>query len=218
MSWASRRWGPSLEARYRTRAQPDDFIGGARRDRTADLLHAMQALSQLSYGPTRGRRNLRRGLGLVKRGRGARHRSARLSRQARQRLGPLRRSRRWLISGVRTASGNRATAGTRALNTSRARFNALVTEAQYVNHSTDSDAPPDSDTPPSTNTTPSAFGRQRDRGACRHARIRLRRHSTQAQTTGLRQHLGRLLTPCPVACPARQLSCAPPGRSLCCLL
>src|ERR1700733_4133239 len=35
-----------------------DF-GGARRDRTADLLHAMQALSQLSYGPTRGRRTLR---------------------------------------------------------------------------------------------------------------------------------------------------------------
>ncbi len=27
------------------------FFGGARRDRTADLLHAMQALSQLSYGP-----------------------------------------------------------------------------------------------------------------------------------------------------------------------
>src|SRR5438552_19109725 len=27
--------------------------GGARRDRTADLLHAMQALSQLSYGPLR---------------------------------------------------------------------------------------------------------------------------------------------------------------------
>jgi hypothetical protein len=26
-------------------------IGGARRDRTADLLHAMQALSQLSYSP-----------------------------------------------------------------------------------------------------------------------------------------------------------------------
>jgi hypothetical protein len=25
--------------------------GGAKRDRTADLLHAMQALSQLSYGP-----------------------------------------------------------------------------------------------------------------------------------------------------------------------
>lgn len=30
------------------------FYGGARRDRTADLLHAMQALSQLSYSPTRG--------------------------------------------------------------------------------------------------------------------------------------------------------------------
>ena len=32
--------------------------GGARRDRTADLLHAMQALSQLSYSPTE-RRTLR---------------------------------------------------------------------------------------------------------------------------------------------------------------
>ena len=27
------------------------LFGGAKRDRTADLLHAMQALSQLSYGP-----------------------------------------------------------------------------------------------------------------------------------------------------------------------
>jgi hypothetical protein len=27
--------------------------GGARRDRTVDLLHAMQALSQLSYSPTK---------------------------------------------------------------------------------------------------------------------------------------------------------------------
>jgi hypothetical protein len=27
------------------------MVGGAKRDRTADLLHAMQALSQLSYGP-----------------------------------------------------------------------------------------------------------------------------------------------------------------------
>lgn len=26
-------------------------IGGAKEDRTPDLLHAMQALSQLSYGP-----------------------------------------------------------------------------------------------------------------------------------------------------------------------
>src|ERR1700740_3793379 len=40
--------------------------GGARRDRTADLLHAMQALSQLSYGPTQGRRNVRTAPGIVK--------------------------------------------------------------------------------------------------------------------------------------------------------
>ncbi len=30
---------------------PFFFFGGARRDRTADLLRARQALSQLSYGP-----------------------------------------------------------------------------------------------------------------------------------------------------------------------
>jgi hypothetical protein len=30
---------------------PAFFVGGAKRDRTADLLHAMQALSQLSYSP-----------------------------------------------------------------------------------------------------------------------------------------------------------------------
>nr|CBI78618.1 hypothetical protein BAR15_10104 [Bartonella sp. AR 15-3] len=30
-----------------------DLFGGAKRDRTADLLHAMQALSQLSYSPTK---------------------------------------------------------------------------------------------------------------------------------------------------------------------
>ena len=35
------------------RSEEADDTGGARRDRTADLLHAMQALSQLSYGPTR---------------------------------------------------------------------------------------------------------------------------------------------------------------------
>jgi hypothetical protein len=29
-----------------------DFIGGAERDRTVDLLNAIQALSQLSYSPT----------------------------------------------------------------------------------------------------------------------------------------------------------------------
>src|SRR5439155_18986073 len=42
-------------------------VGGARRDRTADLLHAMQALSQLSYGPTRSGGTLRTASGLVKR-------------------------------------------------------------------------------------------------------------------------------------------------------
>src|ERR1700693_2290558 len=40
--------------------------GGARRDRTADLLHAMQALSQLSYGPTWRRGTLPHTNGFVK--------------------------------------------------------------------------------------------------------------------------------------------------------
>jgi hypothetical protein len=40
--------------------------GGARRDRTADLLHAMQALSQLSYGPTWRRGTLPDGNQFVK--------------------------------------------------------------------------------------------------------------------------------------------------------
>src|SRR5215813_3704668 len=33
----------------------NSLSGGGKRDRTADLLHAMQALSQLSYTPTQGR-------------------------------------------------------------------------------------------------------------------------------------------------------------------
>ncbi len=37
---------------FSTPERPKVRSGGARRDRTADLLHAMQALSQLSYGPT----------------------------------------------------------------------------------------------------------------------------------------------------------------------
>ena len=36
--------------------EPGDPAGGARRDRTDDLLLAKQALSQLSYGPVRGQR------------------------------------------------------------------------------------------------------------------------------------------------------------------
>jgi hypothetical protein len=45
------------------------FYGGASRDRTDDLFHAMEALSQLSYGPTRSGGKLRTPLGIVKPGR-----------------------------------------------------------------------------------------------------------------------------------------------------
>ena len=45
---------------------PERGIGGASRDRTDDLFHAMEALSQLSYGPTRSRGKLRTPLGIVK--------------------------------------------------------------------------------------------------------------------------------------------------------
>ena len=78
MSWASRRWGPldyflfgvprgirtpvtAVKGRCPRPLDDGDLelllntnncvLGGARRDRTADLLHAMQALSQLSYNP-----------------------------------------------------------------------------------------------------------------------------------------------------------------------
>jgi hypothetical protein len=42
--------------RYATQESSMDKerFGGAKRDRTADLLHAMQALSQLSYSPILG--------------------------------------------------------------------------------------------------------------------------------------------------------------------
>ena len=49
VSWASRRWG-------RRKNQLGRGLGGADRDRTDDLLNAIQALSQLSYSPTRGAR------------------------------------------------------------------------------------------------------------------------------------------------------------------
>jgi hypothetical protein len=35
------------------------IFGGGKRDRTADLLHAMQALSQLSYTPNRAQDYIR---------------------------------------------------------------------------------------------------------------------------------------------------------------
>ena len=42
-------------------------IGGGKRDRTDDLLHAMQPLSQLSYTPVSERIYIRIGIGLVNR-------------------------------------------------------------------------------------------------------------------------------------------------------
>ena len=49
----------SHNATGRRRTLKDGFrgiwVGGAERDRTADLLIANEALSQLSYGPNRGR-------------------------------------------------------------------------------------------------------------------------------------------------------------------
>ncbi len=45
-----------LEA-YDRASQPLDFHGGAERDRTVGLLNAIQALSQLSYSPTRTTKN-----------------------------------------------------------------------------------------------------------------------------------------------------------------
>ncbi len=47
---------------------PIIHYGGARRDRTADPLHAMQVLSQLSYGPEMKRANLRQAPLAVKTG------------------------------------------------------------------------------------------------------------------------------------------------------
>ena len=44
--------GDKKSATVSGRALIADQIGGAERDRTDDLLNAIQALSQLSYGPT----------------------------------------------------------------------------------------------------------------------------------------------------------------------
>ena len=45
------------EVRKDRGAELSKISDGARRDRTADLLNAIQALSQLSYGPDRIERN-----------------------------------------------------------------------------------------------------------------------------------------------------------------
>ncbi len=50
--------GPSLWQVRSTTRGPAAKSGGARRDRTDDLLLAKQALSQLSYGPFRNRRSV----------------------------------------------------------------------------------------------------------------------------------------------------------------
>jgi hypothetical protein len=43
--------GHSFDQNLNLKQQHSREVGGARRDRTADLLRARQALSQLSYGP-----------------------------------------------------------------------------------------------------------------------------------------------------------------------
>ena len=44
--------GGAKQKRFGKKAKPLE-IGGGKRDRTADLLHAMQALYQLSYTPVK---------------------------------------------------------------------------------------------------------------------------------------------------------------------
>ena len=44
--------GSTKQKRFGKKAKPLE-TGGGKRDRTADLLHAMQALSQLSYTPVK---------------------------------------------------------------------------------------------------------------------------------------------------------------------
>lgn len=60
MVWKMMASGSSIKALVHVRAKEKRrrlvqtaalYLGGAGRDRTDDLLHAMQALSQLSYGP-----------------------------------------------------------------------------------------------------------------------------------------------------------------------
>jgi hypothetical protein len=53
------RWYPGRGLLRRQYVQPLEFTGGASRDRTDDLFHAMEALSQLSYGPVRKTLNLK---------------------------------------------------------------------------------------------------------------------------------------------------------------
>ena len=47
------KWYPTAGERKGDVGLTFDLIGGAERDRTADLVNAIHALSQLSYGPDR---------------------------------------------------------------------------------------------------------------------------------------------------------------------
>jgi hypothetical protein len=51
-------WYPGMDLLEYWFAQSIDLVGGASRDRTDDLFHAMEALSQLSYSPVRKTLNL----------------------------------------------------------------------------------------------------------------------------------------------------------------
>src|SRR6266403_4944784 len=77
--------------------------GGARRDRTADLLHALQALSQLSYGPTWRRGTLPDGDQFVKKMNELRVPNRSCAAQSRQRLDFTQNSQRG-IDGRRHSS------------------------------------------------------------------------------------------------------------------
>ena len=74
------------DAGLKNRSVADMKTGGARRDRTADLLHAMQALSQLSYGPTWRRGTLPDGDQFVKKMNELRAPGGACTRQSGQRL------------------------------------------------------------------------------------------------------------------------------------
>jgi hypothetical protein len=68
LSYRPGHWQPGLPGRcvgpiLRPRATP--IVGGAGRDRTGDLLNANQALSQLSYSPCLGTRDLGLGIGKI---------------------------------------------------------------------------------------------------------------------------------------------------------
>src|SRR5208282_483559 len=92
--------------------------GGARRDRTADLLHAMQALSQLSYDPTWRRRTLPHGVHFVKKMNGLR--APKLLRRSAAKGGSSR------IGKLHARSGHRLSCAASIL------FRSLSAEAAYL--------------------------------------------------------------------------------------